>query len=183
MTAPGAGGRLLRWSPRARTEWAVLLAAPSVVAAILVASGSEPREAALAAFWSPALCTLASADLRERVIPNPLVYPLLALALLLSAAWPDRGVVEALVGGLGALAVAGAIRVLSRGCLGGGDVKMAALVGVVVGGPGVMAAGLVAAIAGGVAAATLLITGRAERSTRLPYGPFLAIGGIAALLC
>ena len=91
---------------------------------------------------------MASLDLRYMVIPNWLVYPLLALALLVSGAWPNRGVVEALAGGMAALAAAAAIWALSRGSMGGGDVKMAVLVGVVVGGPGLVVAGLVTAVAG-----------------------------------
>ena len=161
-------------------------AGPPVVAALvgaaLLVRGREPVEAALAASFSAGLCALASADLRCMVIPNRLVYPLLAAALLGSGAWPDRGAAEALAGGLGALAVALAVRVLSRGGLGGGDVKMAALVGSVVGSSSAPTAGLVVVITGGAAAALLLTTRRAERGARLPYGPFLATGGIAALL-
>ena len=89
---------------------------------------------------------------------------------------------EALTGGLGALAVAITIRGLSGGGLGGGDVKMAALTGAVVGYPGVLSAGLVTAIAGGVPAAVLLVTRRADRATRMPYGPYIALGSVVALL-
>ena len=110
------------------------------------------------------------------------VYPALVLALAVSGAWPDRGVVEALTGGLGALTVAITIRGLSGGGLGGGDVKMGALTGVVVGYPGVLSAGLVTAIAGGVTAAMLLVTRRAERGGHVPYGPCIALGAVAALL-
>jgi leader peptidase (prepilin peptidase)/N-methyltransferase len=73
-------------------------------------------------------------------------------------------------------------RTLSRGGLGGGDVKMAALVGGVVGYPAVLIAGAVAAVGGGLTALLLLVTRRATRTTALPYVPFLALGGIIALL-
>lgn len=181
MTDHRPVGRL-RWHPDALTEWAGSLATPGLVGAVLVVRGREPVELALAASAGAALYTLAAFDLRHTVIPNSLVYPMLALALLVSPVWPDRGVVEALSGGFGALAVALAVRALSRARLGGGDVKMAALVGVVVGSPGVPAAALVTAITGGAAAAALLILRRTEWSARLPYGPFLAVGGVAALL-
>ncbi len=158
------------------------LCVPALVGGVLVVRGEAPLEAALAAGSAAVLCALAVLDLRRGVIPNRLVYPALAAALLLSAAWPDRGVAEALRGGLGALAVAAGVRALSRGALGGGDVKMAALVGVVVGGPDVLTAGLVAAVAGGTVAAALLASRRLAWGARLPYGPFLAAGGVAALL-
>ncbi|MCY4638916.1 MAG: prepilin peptidase [Chloroflexi bacterium] len=156
-----------------------------MVGAVLLLRGREPAEAALAAGFGGAFWVLASADLRSMVIPNRLVYPLLAAALLAAASgsWPDRGTTESAAGGLAALAVAIAVRVLSRGGLGGGDVKMAALVGSVVGISALSAAALVTAVTGGAAAALLLVARRAERSSRLPYGPFLAAGGLAALLC
>ena len=48
--------------------------------------------------------------------------------------------------------------------------------------PGVLSAGLWAALAGGVTAAVLLVTRRAGRGDRVPYGPFIALGAVAALL-
>ena len=74
------------------------------------------------------------------------------------------------------------IRGLSGGGLGGDDVKMAALVGAVVGYPGVLSAGLWTAIAGGAAAAMLLVTRRGGRGDRVPYGPYIALGAVVALL-
>ena len=106
----------------------------------------------------------------------------LVMALAASGAWPDRGFAEALAGGLGALAVAIITRELSGGGLGGGDVKMAALAAAVVVHPPVLSAGLWAACSGGVTAAVLLATRRADRGGHVPYGPFLTLGAVAALV-
>ena len=173
------------WRRRDRGPWAVapvLLGAACVVGAMLEMRGRAPAEVALAAGFSAVFVALAWADLEHWVIPNRLVYPALVLALAVSGAWPDRGPLDALTGGLGALAAAITIRGLSGGGLGGGDAKMAALAGAVVGYPGVLSAGLVAAITGGATAATLLVTRRAGWSARMPYGPFLALGAVVALL-
>ena len=136
----------------------------------------------LGAGFGACFLALAWSDLRRRIIPNRIVYPALVLALAASGAWPDRGFAEALAGGLGTLAVAIAIRGLSGSGLGGGDVKMAALAGAVVGYPGVLSAGLWTATTGGMVAAVLLATRRADWRARVPYGPFLALGAIAALV-
>ena len=184
MTGHLAGGRPA-WLMRAREPWAVypvLAGAALVAGAILGMRGREPAEIALGAGFGAIFMALAWSDLCRRVIPNRIVYPALLLALAVSGAWPDRGVVEALAGGLGALTVAITIRGLSGGGLGGGDVKMAALTGVVVGYPAVLSAGLVTVIAGGATAAMLLVTRRAERGARVPYGPYIALGAIAALV-
>ena len=184
MTGHLASGHAA-WLMRAREPWAVypvLAGAALLVGAILGMRGREPAEIALGAGFSAIFLALAWSDLRRRVIPNRIVYPALVLALAVSGAWPDRGVAEALTGGFGALTVAITIRGLSGGGLGGGDVKMAALTGAVVGYPGVLSAGLVTAIAGGVTAAVLLVTRRADRRACVPYGPCIALGAVAALL-
>ncbi len=166
-------------------EVAGLLAVPALAGAMLLLRGLEPTEVALAAGFSGAFWVLASVDLRSMMIPNRLVCPLLAAALVAAASgvWPGRGAGESLAGGVAALAAALAVRSLSRGGLGGGDVKMAALVGSVVGISALPLAALVAALSGGATAALLLVTRHAQRGARLPYGPFVAAGGIAALLC
>ena len=184
MTGHLAGGHAA-WLMRAREPWAaypVLAGAALLVGAILGMRGREPAEIILASGFSACFLALAWSDLRRRLIPNRLVYPALVLALAVSGAWPDRGFPEALTGGLGALAVAIAIRGLSGGGLGGGDVKMAALMGAVVGYPGVLSASLVTVIAGGATAAMLLVTRRADRRACVPYGPCIALGAIAALV-
>lgn len=160
----------------------LLLFAASVPGAVLWLRGRDPVEVVLVAGASTIFLALAWIDLRRMVIPNRLVYPALALALAVSGAWPDRCPLNALGGGLGALAVGSIARWLSHSGLGGGDVKLAALVGVAVGYPGLLLASVLTAITGGVAAAMLLATRRAEWSARLPYGPFLSLGAIVALL-
>lgn len=181
MTARGWGERC-RHGRGARAPCAAALSAAVLVGVALSLRGRDPVEAGLAAGASAVLVALASIDLRDGVIPNRIVYPALAAGLVASGAWPDRGLVEALAGGAWALGAALLVRVLGRGALGGGDVKMAALAGAVVGSPGVLAAGVVATLAGGAVSALLVAARRAGRGARLPYGPFLALGAIATLL-
>ena len=92
----------------------------------------------------------------------------LALALLLSPLWHDRGLQEALIAAAGALLVGASLRSVSAGGLGWGDVKMMAFVGAVVGAPAVVLAGLVTALLGGVGALLMIVTGRVTRHTRIP---------------
>ncbi len=159
-----------------------LAGAALLLAAILGVRRREPADIAWGAGFGACFLALAWSDLRSRVIPNRIVCPALVLALAASGAWPDRAFAEALTGGLGALAAAIAVAGLSGGGLGGGDVKMAALVGAVVGYPAVLPAGLVTVLAGGATAAVLLVTRRVGRGDRMPYGPFIAAGAVAALL-
>ena len=133
MTGHTAGGRPA-WLMRAREPWAVYPVLPGaalMVGAILGMRGREPVEIASGAGFGACFLALDWSDLRRRVIPNRIVYPALVLELAAFGAWPDRGFAEALAGGLGALAVVTITRGLSGGGLGGGDVKMTALMGAV----------------------------------------------------
>jgi len=66
--------------------------------------------------------------------------------------------------------------------IGGGDEKMALLLGLMLGMSGALTALLCAIFAGGIVASVLLLSGRRGRKDEIPYGPFLALGGIVSLL-
>lgn len=176
--APRQPGRAVHVSKP--VAYAVLLGALAGAAA--VAAGASAIEGVLVGGFAAILILLAWDDWERRVIPNRIVYPALALALVSSVGWADRGPAESLVGAAVAFAVATFAFFGTRGGLGAGDVKMMALVGAMVGYPAVVLAGLLTVLTGGVAAALLLMSGRASRHTYLAYGPFIAVGGLAALL-
>ena len=61
-----------------------------------------------------------------------------------------------------------------------GDIKLAGLIGAVLGVGGGLVAAFVGIMLGGVVAAVLLVSGRRHFGEYLPFGPFLAVGGIVA---
>jgi len=67
---------------------------------------------------------------------------------------------------------------LGRTGLGGGDIKLAGLIGATLGGGGGLVAAFVGIMLGGVAAAGLLVTGQRRFGEYLPFGPFLAAGAL-----
>jgi leader peptidase (prepilin peptidase)/N-methyltransferase len=71
---------------------------------------------------------------------------------------------------------------LGRTGLGGGDIKLAGLIGAALGAGGGLVAAFVGIMLGGVTAAVLLLTGRRRFGEYLPFGPFLAAGGVVAAL-
>jgi prepilin signal peptidase PulO-like enzyme (type II secretory pathway) len=167
---------------RTAYKFIALLIAVAAVSAVAAVVYDDWWAIFLTTSFSAVFLVLTISDLEQRIIPNRIVYPALALALATSWLWPDRGVQEALLGGGIAFAMTLVFYVLSRGGFGGGDVKMLWLVGLVVGYPAVMMASLITALAGGLLALVLLLLGKAERRQYLPYAPFLTLGAVVALL-
>lgn len=72
--------------------------------------------------------------------------------------------------------------VLSRGGMGGGDVRLAGLLGLVLGLRLLACALLIAFVSGAAISLLLLAARRAHRKTAIPFGPFLALGCYVAAL-
>ena len=125
-------------------------------------------------------------DIRRRIIPNRIVYPALALeAAYLLLARLAGAEIDLLRSALGFLALGGGfliVALVAAGSFGMGDVKLGALIGLVLGASG-LAQPLVAAgsgiLLGGVFGIVALLSGRG-RKTKVPYGPFLAAGAVVA---
>lgn len=142
--------------------------------------------AALMAPFLGLLFALAVIDWRHKILPNRLVYPAFAIALVyLIVAAIAGGGVDLATAAVGCLAYGGAllvIAVLSPRGMGMGDVKLCGLIGLVLGALGLEYVAVAAGagiLLGGVAAIGALIAG-ASRKKAIPFGPFLAAGAIVA---
>ncbi len=138
--------------------------------------------ALLSGFFAVIFLALAATDLERGLIPNRLTYPALLLAAAFAWAWPEHGVVSTFAGGGAALALMVALYILGRGALGFGDVKMAALLGLVAGLGGALFGLLLGAMVAGGVVAVLLALRVVRRGDYIPYGPFIALGAIVAIL-
>ena len=108
--------------------------------------------------------------------------PLLVIAALIEG--ESRRIYMALLGSVIALAVMGALYAMSRGGLGEGDVRLSPLLGMYLGwlNPGLALVGLFYGfILGSVIGIMMMIMGKADRQTQLPFGPFLAAGSVMAI--
>ena len=118
----------------------------------------------------------------HRLIPNRLVYPAIAAALLAIPFAAGPGPPQALWGGAVGLALLLLIVLVYPGGMGLGDVKLAALIGLVVGFPLVLLALFLSFVLGGAVGAAALLARRAGMKDALPFAPFLAAGAMVALL-
>ncbi len=158
-----------------------LLAA--VVALLTVFSfakfGLKP-EAFIAAFACAALAVLAAIDIEHRLLPNRILFPaFLVVVVAQVAVAPDRAV-EWLLAGLAAAAFLALPLVIRRDAMGMGDVKLALLLGAIVGWK-VFPAIVIGCFAMLPFALAMLVRDRSIRGATLPFGPFLAFGTVVML--
>jgi prepilin signal peptidase PulO-like enzyme (type II secretory pathway) len=136
------------------------------------------------------LVALAVYDLRWYLLPNRIIFPLLYLgalqAVLLTIFAPSPihqlwGIALGLVIGGG---IFYAIFQVSKGkWIGGGDVKLGFLLGLILADGGLMVLTIfLASIIGTLIALPLMITGKMTKKTKIPFGPLLIIGAIIARL-
>jgi len=129
------------------------------------------------------LLVIAVIDLEHRIVPDVLVAFGMLLAVGFNLAYPMPGLAAALKGtalGGGAFLL---LAVIGRGrALGMGDVKLAALIGMMTGAPWVVLALTLGIAFGGVVAAALILTRVRGPKEHIPYAPYLVLGGVVTLL-
>jgi leader peptidase (prepilin peptidase)/N-methyltransferase len=137
-------------------------------------------DAVVAAAGCAVLMAVTVTDLERRIIPNRIVLPALVAALVARSALDPspRWILGALVTG-GVLFV---LALIHPAGLGMGDVKLAAFLGAWLGWEGLLAVVLGSFAAFVPALAVIVVKGRAARKIGLPLAPFLAIGGVVAVL-
>ncbi len=128
------------------------------------------------------LLLIAVIDLRYQLVLNVLIYPAAVVALLLRFVPPGEDALTTLLGGAVGLTFFSLVALLRRGGMGAGDVKLAALIGLMVGFPQVVWALTLGILAGGVAALFLLLTQLKELESYMPYAPFLCLGAAITLV-
>lgn len=141
------------------------------------------------AFYACLFIVISVIDLEHGLILNKVVYPGMVVALLLALyPWPwlnqsmGMRIANAAIGGAIGFVIFLLIALVSRGGMGWGDVKLAALIGLATSFPLVFVAVIMAAIVGGIVAVALVIAKRRKRRETIPFGPFLALAGMVTLL-
>ncbi len=137
--------------------------------------------------WFVTLIIGLATDLDQRVLPDELTLPAIPLALLYAISG-----LNPLVGGALLLAVLAAVLIpailylpsipFGAGAFGMGDVKFLAGMGLMVGGERALGGTLFGLVVAGVVLLVLLATRRIGRRSFIPFGPFLIIGALWAVL-
>ncbi len=158
------------------------LALGALYAATVLVLWGEGGEIALGLVFVSVLMAITLTDLERRIIPNKILLVGAVAAVAIAAvtdpgSLPERAIAAAAAAGL----LFAAALAYPRG-MGLGDVKLAATMGLFLGrevGPAIFVALLAGALVG---LAMIARDGAAARKRAIPFGPFLALGGVVGLL-
>lgn len=154
-------------------------------------------ELGIIAYYLCLFIVLLVIDWERGLILNKIIYPSMVAAILISIFLPGSisvfmlgsslvslppGIGQAAIGGAIGFGISLLVVLISKGGMGWGDVKMAALIGLVVGFPLVFFTLILAAILGGLVAVALLLLKKKKRKEAIPFGPALAIAAIVTLI-
>ncbi len=146
---------------------------------------------AMALIYASLFLMIIVIDLEHELILDNVVYPGMALAFLfsffwsklgLTFFWPEISALSALLGGAIAFGLMLIPYLISRGGMGGGDVKLAGLVGLATGFPLVFISLFLAILGGGLVAIILLLTRVRGLKEAIPFGPFLATAAMVTII-
>jgi leader peptidase (prepilin peptidase) / N-methyltransferase len=168
------------------TRYLVVEAATAGLFAGAFAAYGLTGKTVLLAMLFAGLVALVFIDLEEQILPDILLFPLLGLGLVFQASY-GAGIADAVLGGAVGYGTLGFIRYLYRACrnvegMGLGDVKFAGVIGAWIGLYSISTALFIAFAAGTALMLPAAMSGRLGSQTPVPFGPFLALGSLLAMV-
>ena len=174
----------LGYSWLARAVKILLLSIPVWLAAACTASsnaGSSAAEALFFAIYTVFLLTMLCSDIEQQIIFDKqlALFAMFGLlrSLLFSLPW-EQHLLAALAGGLSFLLLA----ILTRGGIGGGDIKLIAALGLWLGGEALKLTALGGIIIGGLWALGAIAVKKKKRTDFIPYAPSFIIAAFAVYI-
>jgi leader peptidase (prepilin peptidase)/N-methyltransferase len=168
---------------RISARYPLVEALTAVLAVAVVLTKSSAHDIVLGLVLVGTLVPIALIDFDRRIIPNRITLPAAVAAVGIGLALKPAGVPEQLISGAAAGGFLLAFVVAYPRGMGMGDVKLAAVLGLFLGrevAVAILAGVLAGALVGGAIMARVGV--HEGRKTAVPFGPFLALGGIIALL-
>ena len=154
-----------------------------LLAAVAAVHGTDTAALVLGGVLVLFLVPMALIDLDHQIIPNKLTAPAAVAAIGLGLALDPSGQPERLIAGVAAGGVFLLAALARPGGMGMGDVKLAGVLGLFLGGAvavALMVALVLGTIVGGIVIAR--VGAEAGRKTAVPFGPFLALGAVVGVL-
>jgi leader peptidase (prepilin peptidase)/N-methyltransferase len=154
----------------------------ALFAATVLVYRHDAAEAAIGLVFVATLAIVTLTDLEQRIIPNKVLVAGAVLCLAIAIPADPAGVPERLIAAVAAGGLFFLVALAYPAGMGLGDVKLAATMGLFLGravAPAILAALLVGSFVG---LALIARHGAGARKMAIPFGPFLALGGVVGLL-
>ncbi|MEO5884875.1 MAG: A24 family peptidase [Candidatus Limnocylindrales bacterium] len=176
-------GRAIDW----RTLVCIVVGAGAFGLLLGKLGGYDPLVKLLFGTWFATLVVGLATDLDQRVLPDELTLPVIPIALLFALSGRNPLVEDQVVPALLAAVLIPAVLYLpslpfGAGAFGLGDVKFLVGMGLMVGGELALGGTLFGLVIAGVVLVVLLAARRIGRRTYVPFGPFLILGALWAVL-
>jgi leader peptidase (prepilin peptidase)/N-methyltransferase len=175
-------------------EYPVVEALTAAFTVLLYLRFGPTPELVVYLIFTASLIVITFIDLRHHIIPDVISLPGIGVGLASSTvlAWsggmpqPWAGVLNSLAGilaGGGVLFIVAAAYYLATGKegMGGGDIKLLAMIGAFLGWKGVLVTLFIGSFAGALAGGLLMLFFGKDRKYAVPFGPFLALGAVVYL--
>lgn len=151
-------------------------------AATVLAHRDDAAEIAIGLVFVTMLAAITLTDLERRIIPNKILIAGAIACIVIALPTDPGGMSERLIAAAAAGGLLFVVALAYPGGMGLGDVKLIATMGLFLG-RAVAPAFLVALLAGSLVGLVLLVRhGSDARKMAIPFGPFLALGGVIAML-
>ena len=167
-------------------RYPIVEALTGVVFVLLLYRFGVSASLAVYAAFAAALIVVSYIDLDHQIIPDTISLPGILVGVACAALGAGVGIVDSLIGVLlgGGILWAVAVgyhAVTGREGMGGGDIKLLAMIGAFLGWRGVLVTLIVGSLTGAVSGVTLIALRGADSRVPIPFGPFLALGAVCSL--
>ncbi|MCK6555994.1 A24 family peptidase [Candidatus Binatia bacterium] len=157
-----------------------------VLAVLLLWRFGPTPQFAVAAVFVASLIVVSVIDLDHQIIPNEISLPGILVGLVVAAVGYGPPLLDSVVGvllggGLLWAVAAGYAALMKREGMGGGDIKLLAMIGAFLGWQGVLVTVILGSLTGSAIGVALIRLGGGDRRAPIPFGPFLAAGAVCAL--
>jgi leader peptidase (prepilin peptidase)/N-methyltransferase len=163
-------------------RYPIVEAVTALLFALAAWRSTSPADLLVMWLFLAALVAIAGIDLERQVIPDRITLPGIVVGFVTTFLGTRVSWLDSLIGILVGGGILFAVIMLSGGGMGGGDMKLGAMMGAFLGYKLALLALFLAVILGGFVALGLLSTGIRRRKDPIPFGPFLAAAATVAIL-
>lgn len=126
------------------------------------------------------LIIITVSDLSYQLIPNRILFMFFFLFIFLRLLFPLHPWYDSLIGSAVGFTLLLFIAIISKGGMGGGDIKLFAVLGYLLGLKAILLTFLLSVFAGSLFGVCGMMTKRLSRKSAIPFGPFIGIGALIA---